>query len=165
MPLEKNKTGGKVISKNLLSSAIGEEVSGVSANDLSVKEKHPNDDAWKEVNDVHIQCTVLLSTCTEVRHLLGNKELSSKLNDPITIGKVASIFLRDLTDYANKLSAIKSSYSQLPKDKIDEWDVFSIVGVSEKYFEWMSSFQSVVLPQLVQIKTAYLEGTEEINGG
>jgi len=164
MPKVKSDADKKVAHKTPLASAIGGAVNNKVPASLALQ-KSTNDNSWKEIEDVHTQCVVLMATTTELRHLIANKELSSKLKDVEHVSKLANVLLKDLTDFSNKLNAIKSSYLNIDKSTKDEMDVLAIVAISEQYFNWMSSFQGVVLPTAGEIQLAYLEINGENVGG
>lgn len=138
----------KPIKKNPLSEAI--EQGGV------LPEAQPTT-AWEEINALHYQCIQLMISCTDIRNLIGNKEMVAKLKNEQEIVSLSNIYLRDMTEFKKKLDDIKKSYEDIPVAQRNTMDPMSTIAVGERYYEWMSKFQAVVLPNAADIFSAFIE--------
>ncbi len=110
--------------------------------------------AWTEINDLNGQCKMLILSCIETKELLGNKALCAKLKDPVKVTVASNILLRDLQNYTNKLNVLGAKHQGV---NTAGWDITQVLQLSEDYFQWMNSFQQVVLPNMVTITDAFNE--------
>lgn len=121
---------------------------------------------WDDLNNVLAGCRQLLGSVRPVAGILANKELMEKMGDEVVkLRDMAAILNRDVTEYVSALNSIAQNHEGKTGVIENDSDLIHMFTIGEKYEQWSTSFESVVvsgIQDIFSIVNKYLPENERV---
>lgn len=129
--------------------------------ELTLEQAMP-DTAWDDLNDLYNNCCKLLrDPPMEVVSLLKDRERVSQLRQFKEVVLLAKVLDKDITTYKNKLMEIHIKHYNKRGSSQNEDEFIETITIGEEYTNWVTSYESVVIPIIEDILTLFaLEETD-----
>lgn len=109
---------------------------------------------WSDAFGVAARAWAALGQLQTVLPLLKNRELIKYVDDPQSLLGSSQVLSTDAVEYRSRLEAIdaKRMAAQTPTGDVDTTDELMVaISVVEEYEAWLSSYNTVVLPNAQRI--------------
>lgn len=115
---------------------------------------------WDGVEEAMVNCRAFFVLPAQIAPFVRDESLAPFVDQ----GKVADHLKtldKDVTSFKEKLEAIHNRHRGRKGPALDPDDHMKALVISEEYFRWAQSYESVVLPTIAAITDLYAEASEK----
>lgn len=129
------------------------EISRINKQAEAAKQAEKKDKqlSWDELAAVDQDCRGMLALPGRVTPLLRDGELIKKVKSTAALTRVSKILLDDIKKYRKALDNIQKQWEGKSGGAVDPDDYLTAIVIFENYDNWINSWNSVVMPNLIYI--------------
>jgi hypothetical protein len=106
---------------------------------------------WDSLNEMYKNCGAYTIIPALLGPFIQNKELVQLIPDPAALAESMSVLAKDVKTYADGLNAIRNQHANKSGSSADPDDLMHCIRIHENYIKWATSYESVVVPQIVAV--------------